>query len=82
MKAEAVEDLFRAVHPLEYIQRRARELGVQKRQRFFDPACDEGELLRLMEELVVRAREFERRQLRPEPMPGMVPIWTALAAGA
>jgi len=38
MRAEDVEALFQAVLPYDLIERRARELGVQKRQRELEPA--------------------------------------------
>ena len=38
MNAEVVEELFKEVLPFEYIRRRAKEFGVQKRERCFDPA--------------------------------------------
>ncbi len=38
MQAATVEELFTTVLPFEYIQGRAEELGVQRRQRVFEPA--------------------------------------------
>ena len=37
MKADAVEMLFREVLPYDYIRERAKALGVQQRERIFDP---------------------------------------------
>lgn len=110
MQAATVEELFSTVLPFSFIQERAEALGVQKRQRFFEPARfvlslvlnggtaeagrmaaalreyeDRGgrkvarsayyrwfddELLRLMEELVERAREYVTSM--PMSLPGVL----------